>query len=240
MSFTTIRKWIGIELIEVSTTEKLVAALGGMLAIFALISFTLWVLPQPAATAVIASMGASAVLLFAVPHGQLSQPWPVLAGHGVSALIGVCCARWIPHVESGAALAVGLAIGAMHQLKCIHPPGGATAFTAVTGGSAIHDMGFRFILFPVLANAAFIILLAVGINWAFRWRRYPASLNAAARPGKASASENAQVPSHLRVVAAVRSLDSFVDISEDDLLRLTHLLANPRIDPAPPAGRVPQ
>ena len=38
--------------------------------------------------------------------------------------------------------ALGLAIGAMQILKCIHPLGGATAFTAVMGGEAIHALGF--------------------------------------------------------------------------------------------------
>ncbi len=231
MSFATLRKWIGVELIEVSPTEKLVAAAGGTLAMLALISFSLWALPQAAATAVVASMGASAVLLFAVPHGQLSQPWPVVAGHGFSALIGVACARWIPHDGLAAAVAVGLAIGAMHQFKCIHPPGGATAFTAVMGGSAIHDLGFRFVLFPVLANAAVMVLLAVCINGAFRWRRYPALLNRTPQP-----LPDHPLPSHEQIIAAVRSLDSFVDISEEDLIRLTELLAYPAPSSPSPAA----
>ena len=33
----------------------------------------------------------SAVLLFAVPHGQLSQPWALIGGHLISAAIGVTC-----------------------------------------------------------------------------------------------------------------------------------------------------
>ena len=59
---------------------------------------------------------------------------PVLAGHVMSAFIGVSCAKSIPNTELAGACAVGLAIGAMHQFKCIHPPGGATALTAVVAG----------------------------------------------------------------------------------------------------------
>ena len=62
------------------------------------------------------------------------------------------------------ACAVGLAIGAMHQLKCLHPPGGATAFTAVMGGDAIHKLGFQFVIFPVLINAVLMVLLALTIH----------------------------------------------------------------------------
>ena len=211
-------KWVGIELSEVSATEKFVAALGGGVSILLLAGVCWQVLPAGSAPAVVASMGASAVLLFAVPHGQLSQPWPVIAGHGISALIGVLCARLIDHPVLAAAGAVGLSIGAMHQLKCIHPPGGATAFTAVMGGAAIHDLGFRFVLFPVLANAVGMVLLAVLINWAFAWRRYPAAI------GRTAVATKADAPTHAEVRAAVRSLDSFVDISEEDLIRLTEKL----------------
>ncbi|MCE9607733.1 MAG: HPP family protein [Planctomycetia bacterium] len=227
------RRWFGVELVEVSALEKLVAAFGGGLSIFALIGLSRLLLPDAAASVVIASMGASAVLLFAVPHGPLSQPWPVIAGHGVSALIGVECARQIADPTLAAACAVGLAIGAMHQLKCIHPPGGATAFTAVLGGPAIRDLGYRFALCPILANAVMMVLLAIAINGFFRWRRYPAAWN---RPAAAKPSDPAP-PSHEEILAAVRSLDSFVDISEEDLIQLTQLLSRHQERPAGPKAR---
>ncbi|BCU78270.1 HPP family protein [Luteolibacter sp. LG18] len=214
------RSWLGIELSAVSVKEKLLSLLGGFLSLLALVLISRSVLHLSGSAAVIASMGASAVLLFAVPHGQLSQPWPVIAGHGFSALIGVACAKWIPSPEIAAACAVGLSIGAMHQFKCIHPPGGATGLTAVLGGQAIHDLGFKFVLYPVLANALVMVALAVVFNACFAWRRYPAFV---ARRGKPTNPH----PSHEAVVAALRSLDSFVDITEDDLVRLVGLLGQP-------------
>ncbi|HVE15340.1 MAG TPA: HPP family protein, partial [Chthoniobacterales bacterium] len=111
MPFPILSKLLGVELSEVSFTEKLIATLGGGLSIFILIAISSWVLPANAALPVITSMGASAVLLFAVPHGPLSQPWPVLLGHGLSAFIGVVCAACIPQTALAAAVAVGLAIG---------------------------------------------------------------------------------------------------------------------------------
>lgn len=218
-------KWLdlcGIELSAVSKTEKLVSLLGGVIAIGLLLLITKRACGLTGAAALVTSMGASAVLLFGVPHGQLSQPWPVFAGHVISALVGVACARWIPHPELAGACAVGIAIGAMHQFKCIHPPGGATALTAVLGGQAIRDLGFSFVLCPVMLNAAVMVVLAVAINWAFHWRRYPAALN---RPKPAPASAAMNEPSHEEIVAALRSLDSFVDITEDDLVRLVRTLA---------------
>lgn len=231
MSLQRMYQWLGVELVEVRLLEKGIALLGGGLAVFLLTVLTHLALPTEGALTVIASTGASAVLLFAVPHGPLSQPWPVVAGHTVSALIGVACAQRIGYPPLAVACAVGLSIGAMLQLKCVHPPGGATAFTAVMGGSAIHHLGYKFVLFPVLSNALVMVLLAVVINGAFKWRPYPAALNRPTSPSTKPQSSDERALTHQRVVAAVRSLDSFVDISEDDLIRLTALLTEPSDPP---------
>jgi len=212
---------LGIELSAVSTKEKWVSLSGGILSIFLLIWITESCLHLEHATAIVASMGASAVLLFGVPHGPLSQPWPVLAGHGLSALIGVACARWIGVSALSAALAVGISIGVMHQFKCIHPPGGATALTAVLGGPAVHHLGFGFVLLPVLANGLMMVGVAMAFNFFFGWRRYPSAL-AAKNPGPDPAT-------HQAVLTALRDLDSFVDVSEEDLLRIHQIMkANSR------------
>ncbi len=214
---------LGIELSAVSHREKIVSMAGGLISILLVILVNERMFYLSGTLAVLASMGASAVLLFAVPHGQLSQPWPVIGGQVFSALIGVSCARWIPLPEFAAAFAVGLSIGMMHQLKCIHPPGTATALTAVLGGDAIREMGFRFVIIPVLVDSVLMICIAVAFNMCFGWRRYPAGLrqlDIPALPG---------TPSHEDIVEALRSLDTFVDISEDDLLRLHRVLASGRV-----------
>lgn len=240
-------KWLGIELVEVSIYEKFIATIGGGASTLALILFSCWALPVADAAAIITSMGASAVLLFAAPHGQLSQPWPVLAGHGFSAIIGVACAQWIPHPTVAAACAVGLSIGVMVQLKCIHPPGGATAFAAVMGGPAIRELGFAFVLFPVVTNALVMLVLAILISAPFAWRRYPASL--ARLPRQEVAFPAPPHATHDEIITAVRSLDSFVDVSEEDLAYLIDLVAqrhatatSPEINASPvslPAATLP-
>lgn len=213
---------LGFELSTVSYKEKLVSAIGGIISILLLITITHEALHYSGAAAVIASMGASAVLLFAVPHGQLSQPWPVMAGHGFSALTGVVCYQLIPRPEVAAACAVGISIGLMHQLKCIHPPGGATALTAVLGGDAVHQLGFHFVWCPVLINAFMMVMLAILFNGFFKWRRYPAFFNRAAQYFKPPPAE--ATPSHEEIVQALKSLDSFVDITEEDLIRIWQIL----------------
>lgn len=155
--------------------------------------------------------------------GAAFRPWPVLAGHSISAIIGVTCARYIPQPSIAAACAVGLAIVVMHRLQCVHHPGGATAFAAVIGGSAIRQLGFWFVLFPVLTNAIVMVVLAVIINSVFQGRRYPAT-----RHGGPSPAPSAPVRASLtqaEVVAAIKALDAPVEMSENEMRRLTELLA---------------
>jgi CBS domain-containing membrane protein len=104
------------------------------------------------------------VLLSAVPHGPLSQPSALVGGHMVSAVIGVACASLDTPPFIASALAVALASGAMYDLRCIHPPGGATALTAVAGGESVHARGFHYVVTPVLINVSIILLVAIVFN----------------------------------------------------------------------------
>lgn len=219
----SVARWVGIELDEVSGREKLVSAAGGAIALLAIVGISHHLLGLDGAPMLIASMGASAVLLFGVPHGQLSQPWPVLAGHVGAAVIGVTSARWISNTELAGAVAVGLTIAFMHQFKCIHPPGGATALTAVVAGPAVTSLGYSFVWQPVLLNALTIVAIAVVFNAPFAWRRYPAHWSRRLH----TRDPNPDV-SHGEIVAALRQMDSFIDVTEDDLTQLVHLLARQR------------
>ncbi|MEA5097659.1 MAG: HPP family protein [Burkholderiaceae bacterium] len=95
----------------------------------------------------IGSFGASAVLIYGTPMGDLSQPRSFICGHLLSALIGVLVYKLFPaDVALAGALAVSLAIAGMHASRTLHPPGGATALIAVVGGNNIHDLGFGYVL----------------------------------------------------------------------------------------------
>src|SRR5689334_1537892 len=144
----------GFELTPTNHVEKLLSGLGGLLAIGAVMLITHALVGPDAVMPVVASMGASAVLLFAVAHGALAQPWPVAAGHLISAVVGVAAARWIANPPLAAAVAVGVAITAMYYARCIHPPGGATALTAVLGGATLRKLGFGYVAVPVGINVA--------------------------------------------------------------------------------------
>lgn len=211
----------------VSWREKLVSLAGGFVSILAILLVSHHVFGLTGAPMLVGSMGASAVLLFAVPHGALSQPWPLVAGHLVSAVIGVTCTRFIGNREVAAACAVGLAIAVMHQFKFIHPPGGATALAAVMGGPAVTALGYSFVWRPVLLNMVTILVVAVLFNLPFPWRRYPAHLARRRPPLPADTLS----PTHAELLDALRSLDSFIDISEADLRRLVDLLTTRSLRP---------
>ncbi len=120
----------------------------------------------------IAPMGASAVLLFGVPSSPLAQPWSLVGGNIVSALVGIVCAQSIGDPILAASAAVAVAIAAMFALRCLHPPSGAVALTAVLGGPTVLASGYRFALWPVGLNSIFLLTAALIFNNLLR-RRYP-------------------------------------------------------------------
>lgn len=120
----------------------------------------------------IAPIGAAAVLLFAVPASPMAQPWAVIGGNLVSAIVGVAVAGLSADPMLSAGLAVGGAIAAMALLRCLHPPGGAVALTAVVGGPAIHELGFGFVIAPVGLGTLLLLAMAWGFH-RFSGHSYP-------------------------------------------------------------------
>lgn len=119
----------------------------------------------------IGSFGASAVLLFAAPDSPLSRPRNLLGGHFFSALVGVACAQWLPPFWA-ICLCVPTAIAVMMLSGTLHPPGGATALIAVTGGEQIRQLGFWYAVVPCLAGAALMLAVAWSMTAAaYLWAR---------------------------------------------------------------------
>ena len=110
---------------------------------------------------IVAPMGASAVLIFAVPASPLAQPWPVVGGNTISALVGIAVFQHIADPMLAAGLSVGLAIFAMSLCRCLHPPGGAAALTAVIGSQGVHEAGYAFAFAPVALNSIALVSLAM-------------------------------------------------------------------------------
>ncbi|MDE1183403.1 HPP family protein [Paraburkholderia sp.] len=164
----------------------------------------------------VAPMGASAVLLFAVPASPLAQPWSIIGGNLVSATLGVICARWIPDPLIAASFAVALAITGMFALRCVHPPSGAVALTAVLGGHDIRALGFGFVVSPILLQS--IALLGAALVYhALTGHRYPhANRSDAAKPKPLSPASPASF-TRGDLDAVLRRQRELLDIDPDDL-----------------------
>lgn len=215
-------KFIGLEPTTTSHSEKWVSAAGGFLGVLLTIVLCSYVLGADVYF-VVASLGASAVLVFALPHVNVTQPWSLVGGQVVSALVGVTCARYIPDVAVAASAAVGLAILFMYYLGCIHPPGGATALAAVIGGPELKAMGYHFVVMPILLNAVVILILAIVINFAFRWRRYPVYLMRRLNKDQLRQLQESSLFASDDLRQAMKQLDLYVDVNEHDLVRLVDL-----------------
>ncbi len=222
----TLPRWVAALLparATVSQTERFRSGLGALLGILLTGLLSAALLKSPVAAAwLIAPMGASAVLLFGVPASPLAQPWSILGGNLVAALIGVTCAKLIHAPVPAAAVAIFFAVGAMFALHCVHPPSGAVALTAVLGGPEIHAAGYGFVLVPVALNSILLLVVAVIYNKA-AGRRYPHTQQPDARRPHQT---NDPAPmarlgfSAQDIEAVVKDYDQVLDVSADDLENL--------------------
>ena len=115
-----------------------------------------------------ASLGASALLVFALPGSPMAQPWAVIAGNTLSALIGITVFILIPEPLLAMPIAASLSILGMFALRCLHPPAAAVALIVVLG----HITHYRYAFFPVLIDSALLVLVA-GIYSNLTGKPYP-------------------------------------------------------------------
>lgn len=101
-----------------------------------------------------ASLGASALLIFALPASPMAQPWAVIAGNTLSALIGISVFLVIPEPLLAMPIAASLSIMGMFTLRCLHPPAAAVALTVVLG----HVAHYRYAFFPVMIDSILLII----------------------------------------------------------------------------------
>ncbi len=226
MLIKEIAKLFGPGKSNVSLQEKIISAMAGLVSIGLIMLVSQYYLDPQSLPWVVASMGASAVLLFAVPKGPLSQPWSFVAGHLFSAFIGISMAKLISDPVMASALAVSLAIFVMYITRSLHPPGGATALTAVVGGSAITELGYWYMLTPIGINLFIMLLWAIIINNLIPNRCYPngiRDINKAKRGVNQDDKSGSHRPNMIQrsdLHEALTDMDVFVDVSEDELSKI--------------------
>ena len=203
--------------------DRIIASFGALIAIAATAAIFRYALGATASLPfIVAPIGASAVLVFAVPASPLAQPWPVVGGNTISALIGIAAAKLVPDPAMAAGLAVALAIAAMSLTRSLHPPGGAAALTAVVGGPAVAAAGFSFAVMPVALNSATLVLL----GWLFH-KVSSHSYPHVPAPAPQNVHDTDDVPAPRRIGfqdididAALADLGEAFDIGRDDLDRV--------------------
>lgn len=218
-----LKRWVP-HLGAVSNTERLRASLGALAGLVITGLVSRFALGSADPVLLIAPMGASAVLLFAVPSSPLAQPWSILGGNTIAALIGVTVARFVGDPVVAAALACACAIGAMLVTRCLHPPSGAVALTAVLGGPAVHAAGYQFVLWPVGLNSLLLLGAAVLFN-NVTGRRYPHP--DAGRPPNPHKTADPLPSRRLGATradleAVLKQRDEIVDVDPGDLEVLLH------------------
>lgn len=211
----TWRDWLPDRL-WVDAQERMRACVGALLGILVTVLIGRWVVDaSPAFPWLIAPMGASAVLLFAVPSSPLAQPWSIIGGNLIAALVGVACWKLFSDPVMASAIAIALTIGGMFLLRCIHPPSGAVALTAVLGGPAVHALGFGFVLDPVMLNSFCILAVAIAYN-RVTGRDYPHRKSASPLATDATPARQIGVTG-ADLDEVLRNYNEVLDVSRDDL-----------------------
>ena len=203
----------------VSLPEKIRAGLAAAAGILLLGLALRWLPHTGYPLIMLASSAAAAVLLYAVPHSPMTQPWALVAGNLLSGAVGWACSQLIPDPILAAACAVGLAVFLMHLSHCLHPPGGATALVMVLAAGQFHQHGWGWAAGVVLANTILSLLLALAINNLIPGRRYP--MRSSTMPGQAAASPGALGQADIEW--ALARMDGVIDVSEQDLLNIYRL-----------------
>ena len=212
-----IKQLIAIALPEatpVSWLERFRSVLGVVLTLLAMISLGFLLASHGNTSSwIVASMGASAFLLFILPSSPMAQPWAVIGGSCVSALVGVVCTNFVHELAFLIPLSAGIAILAMFSLRCLHAP--AAALAVLIPLSGLTD--FHFVLFPVLGNAVLLVVCAILYN-SLTGKPYPHRSKKLINSSPAEKREN-QIEDE-EIDAVLARYNQVLDISKDDLANL--------------------
>ncbi|MEZ7500660.1 HPP family protein [Flavobacterium sp. Arc3] len=154
--------------------EKFWSFVGSFIGIGTLAYLQSRMLPDSDVLFLIGSFGASSVLIYGIIQSPLAQPLNLIGGHVISAIVGVTVAKFVPDILwLTAALSVSLSIILMQLTKTLHPPGGATALIAVTGSAQIKNLGYWYVISPVLSGVLILLVVALIFNNMTVNRYYP-------------------------------------------------------------------
>jgi len=100
----------------------------------------------------------SIVLVMGAPEAEPAQPRALVGGHLIAALVGVVIVKLTGPSPWAAAVAVGLAILAMHLTGTFHPPAGINPLLVV-----VNNFSWSYIAVPVACGS--LLLLGFAYVW---------------------------------------------------------------------------
>ncbi|KAK9826659.1 hypothetical protein WJX74_008463 [Apatococcus lobatus] len=122
----------------------------------------------------IASFGASAVILYGVPDSPLGTPRAFVGGMVISAVVGCAIRNAIKdHPWLAIPLAVALSIILMEVTRTVHPPGGAVAFIAAMQRPERPVAEFQIVVAVFLDCLAMLVVAFIVMNLNPRTPGYP-------------------------------------------------------------------
>ena len=218
-----VRALSSIDTLSLSSAERTKSTLGALLGV-ALCGLMLDSMPI-ASHWLIAPLGASAVLVFALPHSPVAQPWPILGSYFFGAIAGLLSMAAIAQPQLAAAVALAATIWFMARFNCIHPSGGAVAlFVVLEGPFAGERIGPTLGL--VALNCVAILMAALLINNFVLGRSYPYRPKPAGRNIHLTDDGNPLERSgltHPDLQSAMKKLGTFVDVQEAELVQIYSL-----------------
>ncbi|KAL0569209.1 hypothetical protein V5O48_012755, partial [Marasmius crinis-equi] len=127
---------------------------------------------------IVASFGATAVLIYGAIDSPLAQPRALFGGHFIGALVGVSITKLflrmglVDYLDAyqwlAGSLSTATALVLMQMTKTVHPPAGATALLAAVN-EEVRELGWYFLGLAMLsASLAFAIAILVN-NIQRRW-----------------------------------------------------------------------
>ena len=107
----------------------------------------------------LASFGATTVIVFGYHDNPFAQPKNVFFGHSLTTLVGILFITFFGVSFITIGLAVGIGVMLMMAFKITHPPAGANPIIVMIGG-----VSFQFLIFPVMVGAIAIIIGGIIYN----------------------------------------------------------------------------
>lgn len=130
---------------------SILGALGGGLAIGLMLFFSI----RAALPLAVIPFATSIVTIFGSPKSTTAQPRALVGGHLLSTLLGLLVVHALGPAPWAAAMAVGLAMVAMHLTATFHPPAGIDPLIVVT-----NNLPWIYLVIPVGVGALLIALFA--------------------------------------------------------------------------------